>query len=409
MNLSAVLFSVPELLQFPVVMAALLCVSATFSGAEASLFTIAANYPGQGSSSARKLLRNPASALTLILLANLLVNLAFFAASAAWSQQVSGQTAALVAAGSVLALVVFGEVLPKVLAHRHPLTASKILLLPVRLLDVLFGWLLRDLSRKFFRAPNPHSLGAAEIDSLLAEQGQIILGGDERSLLRHLLEMGFLRAGAVRKPAAEVLRVDADLPLVKARQTLREHGVAWAAVEDRSGEIRGILDLGLLPVGEYVRDAMSPVPILPEVAPLASGITLLRRSGTPFLLLVDEYGSEAGIIERGRWADTLLDRTDPTTEQGRPSVRQVSENRFLLDANIPLHVFSERFIDPGAVDPKLDTLAGLLSERLGRIPELGDQLDLDGGQGRYHPVVCACQDSHPLEIQLTIFAGEQPS
>lgn len=382
-------------------MAMLLLASACFSGAEAALFTLAANNLGQNNSIARRLLAQPASALTLILLVNLLINLAFFASSAAWSLQFSPQSAALVAMCSILALVVFGEVLPKVLAHRHPMAAGRVMLLPVALLDVFLGRAARLFSRRFLRTPKPHSLGATEIDDLIEEQGQHLLSGNEQSLLRHILEMGTLRAGAVRKPLSEVLRFEQNLPLAKARQTLREHGESFAAVENRHGEVCGILDLVKNPKGQWVGEVMQLVPILPEVAPLANGITLLRQSQTPFILLVDEYGSEAGIIERGRWADTLLDRPEPRDATDRPAVRKLSANRYQLDANLPLHVFVERFGEVGEVDAKVDTIAGLISERLARVPDCGDQLEIICQSMRLKFEIIECLDARPLSVQLT--------
>lgn len=358
--------------------AGLLLLSATFSGAEAALFTLSARRRATLPWVARTLLRDPPGALSVILLGNLLVNLTFFAVTAAWSEALGAGAAAASAAGAVLLLVVAGEILPKVVSHRSPVRAARLLLPPVWLLHGLLGLPARALGRVLFR-PGP-ALGpipAEDLHALIGDGGDRLLPRAERSLLRQILELDILRAGAVRRPLSETPRVSADRPLAAACQELREQRAAWAAVVERDGEIRGILDLTRLPSGRLVRDAMAPVPVLPEVAPLARGVSLLREGGLPFVLLVDEFGAPAGILERGRWADTLLDRVPAGGEGGRSAIRALSGNRFLVDAALPLHVFRERFGDPGEVDAKLDTLGGLVAERLGRLPEAGDELELD--------------------------------
>ncbi len=373
---------------------ALLLVSGAFSGAEAALFTLSGRPRGNAPWMARALLKDPAGSLSVILLGNLLVNLAYYASTAAWASQQEAGAAAAVTAGAVLLLVVAGEILPKVLSHRSPGPAARLLLPPVWALHALLGLPARWLGTRLFRqvrhaAPVP----AEELDSLLAEEGDQLLPEAERGLLRQILELDILRAGAVRRPLSETPRLKAGQALGAAVQALREQRAAWAAVEEDDGEIRGLLDLTRLPAGRLVRDAMVPVPLLPEVAPLARGLSLLRESGLPFVLLVDEYGSAAGVLERGRCADTLLDRVPEELDTGRSSIQQLSPNRYEVDGSLPLHVFRERFGDPGVVDPKLDTLAGLMAERLGRLPEPGDRLRLDPEGG--------CQ----LELELLRVEG----
>ncbi|MBL7008564.1 MAG: DUF21 domain-containing protein [Planctomycetes bacterium] len=382
----------------------LLLISATFSGAEAALFTLSGRPRGSAPWVARSLLKDPAGSLSVILLGNLLVNLAYYASTAAWAAgQGAGAAAALSAAG-VLILVLLGEILPKLLAHRSPVPAARLMLPPVWLLHAVLGFPARWLGARLFRqAVHAVPVAAEELDSLLEAEGDRLLPREERSLLRQILELDILRAGAVRRPLSETPKVQAGQTLESAVQGLREQRAAWAAGVEDDGEIRGVLDLTRLPVGRLVRDAMQPVPVLPEVAPLARGVGLLRRRGLPFVLLVDEYGAPAGILERGRWADTLLDRVPEETDTGRSAIQRLSPNRFEVDGGLPLHIFRERFGDPGPVDAKLDTLGGLLAERLGRLPEVGDRLALTlRGGGWLELEVLRLEELRAAAIRVTV-------
>lgn len=382
-------------------MLVLLAGSATFSGAEAALFTLARLPAGKRPLLARRLLGEAGGVLTVILLANNVVNIAYFAVAAGLASTLGGGRAALASAGAVLGIILFGEILPKILAHRFPAAFGALLLPPVALLHALLGpfanWLGRKLTppRKQPQPPAP-----SEVDRLLEREGRGLLEEEERGLVRHVLELGTLRAGAVRRPLSATLVLSEETPLEEAREALLERDEAWGAVADRTGEVRGILDLTRWPSGATAGQAMTAVPVLPEVAPVSSGLELLRETGAPFILLVDEYGDSAGIIERGRWAETLLDKI-PEQPAGRlPAIVPLGHGRFQVDASLPLHVFRERFVDPGEVDVRIDTLGGLVQERLARIPKAGDKLRLGGFYGGVDVRVVRCHGSHVTELEV---------
>jgi putative hemolysin len=356
---------------------ALLFASASFSGAEAALFTLAGQRASatQLPSAALALLPERQAVLTTILFGNLVVNLAFFAAVHVGSEAFDDGPRAAVNVVALAAILLFGELLPKILAHRRPFAAARLLLPGVRLLHLLVGPASRAVARRIgppARADQP--LGPEEAEALLRGEEVSGLAEDERALVRHVLELGKLRAGALRVPLARVARVPASEPLGLARRRLEREGAAHAAVVDARGEVIGALDLTRGPRGARVADAMLRVPVLPEVAPAANGLGLLRDSGAPFLLLVDEYGEGSGIVPRGRWADTLLDRLPRGGTVA--AIRDLGGGRFLLDATLPLHDFEDRFGDPGERDVRVDTIGGLLVDRLGRVPVAGDHLRL---------------------------------
>jgi len=385
-------------------MAALLAVSGAFSGSEAALFTLGSRGVDRAPLWLRPLLHDSVAALTVILCGNLVINLAYFALSAAWARQLDSGSAAVVQFAAVLAIVLGGEILPKTLAHRYPDFFGRILLPPILVLHRLFARPARWLGLRWVRPrPAQAPLDSEDLSDILAVQEQGLLGEKEHGLLNHLLEMGTLRAGAIRLPLHKVPRLPELMPLREASSHLRKLKVAWAAVQDARGEVIGILDLCRQPRGRLVRDVMRPVPILPELAPVASGVPLLRNSGAPFVLLVDEHGTGTGIIERGRWADTLIDRLPMANRQGiGPAVMALGGQRFLVDASLPLHDFRDHFGDPGDCDPLTETLLGLIEERLGRLASLNDSFCFSSAESYFEVRVVRCDGQHPLRLELRV-------
>lgn len=389
-------------------MLALLGASGTFSGAEAALFTLGSRGMARVPAWVRPLLNDSVASLTVILFGNLTINLSYFAVANAWARNEGGTHASLIELGAVAGIVIGGEILPKTIAHRYPDFAARIVLPPVLLLHRLFRAPAAWLGNRWVRPrTRTQPVASADVSGILADNEEGMLDDEEHGLMRQLLELGSLRAGAIRRPLHKVPQIRADQPLRAAVEELRVLRAPWAAVLDGAGEVVGMVDLARMPRGRMVRDVMRPVPILPELAPVAAGVPLLRASHAPFVLLVDEYGHGTGVIERGRWADTLVDRL-PDAQSGGfgPAVLEVADGRFLVDANLPLHDFRDRFGDPGDVDPRTETLLGFAEERLGRLLGPGDALGFRGPAHCYDLKVLRCEDGRPVRFELVLHDRE---
>jgi len=383
-------------------MSALLVLSGIFSGSEAALFTLGSRGLDRVPTWVRPLLKDSVASLTIILLGNLIVNLAYFAAATAWARQVDSSSAASIQIAAVFLIVVIGEILPKTVAHQFPDGFGRMLLPPIMVLHGIFQRPARWLGQHWARTPpQPDMLDSEDVDELIANQERGVLQGAEHRLLSQILELGSLRAGAIRRPLNRVMKIPPSLSLRQAYAKLRDENVAWAAVQDDKENVIGILDLCRQPRGRRVGDVMTQVPILPELAPVASGVPLLQKTGAPFVLLVDEYGHGTGIIERGRWSDTLLDRLPQTaTGHETEAIQRIAPNRFEIAASLPLHDFKDRFGNPGELDVLTETVSGLVQQRLGRLAKLGDHFGWQVGDVGFEIKVLEADADHPTKFEL---------
>lgn len=379
--------------------------SGFFSGAEAALFTLVAQRGGGRHQSrfVRPLFDDHVGSLATILCVNLVVNLSYFAMVHRLGAEMDLAQAALLTTASVLTLVIVGEILPKVLAHRQADVLAPIMLPVVRCFQVVLAPILRPLAKRIEGDPHREMpMVSGQTVTLLSSEGELGISSGEQTLLSQLLELGALRAGALRRPLSEVMRFPLGLRLQAALGEMSRAGVVAAAVVDREGMVRGVLDRSRQPQGKFVADAMLDLPVLPEVAPVANGVRLLIDSGRPFVLLVDEYGHDAGIIERGRWADTLLDRLPGEAGGDRQLVRALGEYVWEVDASLPLHDAIDQFGDLGPYDVRVDTLGGFVLERLGRMAKVGDRLLLENAAHPYVVEVLSCSSTRPLALRLEI-------
>ncbi|MBC8371919.1 MAG: DUF21 domain-containing protein [Planctomycetes bacterium] len=380
----------------------LLIASACFSGAEAALFTLASHPPQQHSSRVSKMLDKRSQVLTVILLVNLVVNLSFFASTYALAKPYSLSQSASINLAAVLAIVLLGEIAPKLIAHRHPHYFLKIALPVVQICYWLIWPVLRMLptiNSSATIAPQP--MQASEAVDLLVEH-QNVLAHDEETFLSRFLELGELRAGALRRSLQDYLQLPLHLPMALAIRRMASQKAPWAAVVDEKNQVIGVLDRTRSLAGNTVADAMQMVPILPEVAPVAAGLKLLKQNGGPFLLLVDEYGDSAGVIERGRWADTLLNRLPTAHVSGTQLIEKHSDSFYKINAALALHEFADQFGEAQDVDVRIDTVAGFVQEKLGRIAVTGDVVEMQTKTHSLRLTVTESSATRVMTIELEV-------
>jgi CBS domain containing-hemolysin-like protein len=126
-------------------------------------------------------------------------------------------------------------------------------------------------------------------------------------------------------------------------------------------------------------DAVAAAPLfVPESETLRALLDELRQRRRTFAVVVDEYGSTAGIVTLEDVLETLVgdieDEFDRAVARSRPDMPRAAHR---LAGSTTLARFSERF---GATLPEgpYETLAGLLMAELGRLPEVGDRIVVSG-------------------------------
>jgi Mg2+/Co2+ transporter CorC len=74
-----------------------------------------------------------------------------------------------------------------------------------------------------------------------------------------------------------------------------------------------------------------------------------------------------------------------------------------------LHDFEDRFGAIGEVDVRVDTVGGLVAEKLGRMAEVGDEVMVQGEGQQVHFTVLACSETRPLVLTVRLEEEENPA
>jgi CBS domain containing-hemolysin-like protein len=129
-----------------------------------------------------------------------------------------------------------------------------------------------------------------------------------------------------------------------------------------------------VPIGSVMR----PVPTVPESLPGDDLLNRLRDSRFQLAIVVDEYGGTAGLVTLEDVVEEIIgDVRDEHDDREAPASQQVGTDSWLVSGQLRADEVTDvtGFRMP---DGDYETIAGLILERLGKIPAEGDAAEVDG-------------------------------
>ena len=372
---------------------ALLGLSGLFSASETALFSLDEDGRKLAGRRARALLAAPRNLLLSLLVANLFVNSLFFAIQP-WLFAFDDARGALLAGfGSLVALLLAGEIVPKTLALSAPVVVSRWVAWPisvvVTLLTPLWRWMgaildvlmrLTGEAGKRERRVTPDALAAALERS--AEAG--LLAAGEADLLAEIVELSSLAVREIMTPRVDMLALDLEASEEEREEVLREakrSRVTWLPViRGDADNVVGRVDLRdlLADPRKSIESLVMPVAFVPEVAKVLTMLHTLREKRVAEALVVDEWGGTAGVVTLEDLFEQIVGDMRVEGEDVVKPVIPMGEGRFRVSGSLSLREWNDLLgveVHPTA----FETVGGYVTALLGRIPRAGDRVAL--GQG----------------------------
>lgn len=387
-----------------VLLGVLLVLSAFFSGSEAALLAvqrvrIQALVNGGSAAAARvaQMTEHPERLLPPILLGNNLVNTAVAAIATTVAIALlrdEGQAVIVATAAVTAALLVFGETIPKTVAARNPERAAIILSLPVRLVSLLLlpaSYVLQAISSGVARVVGGRPRSAVteeEIKTMVSLGRQAgAVEEEEEEMIRRVFEAGDRRVREVMTPRPEIVWVEegastADFLRLYAAHPHTRFPVRSAASGDVAGmvsvkDVMQSLAAGA-PLDTPVTNALREVHFVPETKPARDLLAEMQAMRQQMAIVADEFGDVAGLVTLRRLVEGIVGSTSGADEPHQEAeVVPMGAGAFEVDAGLSIAEANERL---GLQLPtgEYDTIAGLVMEALGRVPEVGASATVAG-------------------------------
>lgn len=294
---------------------------------------------------------------------------------------------------ATLTQMVFGELVPQNVAIARPLrTAVRITPIQgaftrvcgpaITLFNNTANTIVRALGtepqEELRAARNPAELGS--LISASAEEGTV--AADVATLLRRMLEFGGRRAGEVLTPRVRVVSLRADQTAADLLDVSRRSGHSRFPVH--SGDLDDVVGLvhvkhaftvpperrASTPLSKIMSDPVS----VPESLRCDDLLTTLRRRGLQLAVVVDEYGGTSGVVTMEDLVEELVGQVrDEHDLPENPEVVPLVDGGWSVSGLLRRDMFVE-LLDLDPPPGTYDTLAGLVLNQLGRVPDAGDDL-----------------------------------
>ena len=279
--------------------------------------------------------------------------------------------------------LVVGELAPKRIALQRPERWARRAARPLALVSTLTRpavWLLSRSTDVLVRLAGAdprrqrEEVTEEEVRDMIATGA--VFRPEQRRILAETIEIGERRLSDVLIPRRDVVAVPAEATVSEAIGTLLRstHGRAPVYRGDLD-EVLGLVTLQDLVGAEgLVAECVRPVLALPESMGVLDALRRLQSARGQLAIVLNEYGGTEGIIT----VEDLLELVGEIYDEFDPDLGSVQwrpDGSVVLPGAFPVHDLP----DLGVSLPEGDyaTVAGLILERLGRIPAQGDAVEVD--------------------------------
>lgn len=316
-----------------------------------------------------------------------------------------------------LIILVFTELIPRIFGK---IAESYIyaFAFPIRIIEVWFSpvsiIIEKMTGNQGKRIQNgKHQISIEDISSALEYTTDE--NSDEEDILQGIVNFGNMDVQKIVKPRIDVIAVDKDTDPETLYKIIVDSGYSRIPVfSETFDNIAGILYVkDLLPHLKELHNfdwnsLIRPPYFVPETKKVKELLKELQAQKIHMAIVIDEYGGTTGIVTLEDILEEIVGEIADESDEDEEIFRQIDENTFVFDGFTPLTDFyditqsEETIFDEVRGDA--DTLAGLIMELTGEIPENGDEAEF----GPFKFVVEQVDNRRIKQIRVIISKKEEP-
>jgi len=313
-----------------------------------------------------------------------------------------GRYAHAIAIGSVViaisyASLIIGELVPKRIALGRPELIAARLARLMRAFSTVMApavWLL-STSTDIVLHVLPLKLGEQspvteeEINLMLREgaaAGHFHVG--ETTIAQMALRLGDRRISAVMTPRTKVEWLNlADSDEENKKKIVASQNSRFPVIDGDPDTVAGIIQVKDLLLAELagkpadLRAVLRPPLYLPNTVTALRALEMLKKSGEPMALVVDEYGDFEGVVTLTDIMEALVGDIATPGEDEDPPVVTRDDGSWLIDGMVPVDevkdVIKLKHL-PGEETGDFQTLGGFMMAQVNRVPRVADHFMVEG-------------------------------
>ena len=285
--------------------------------------------------------------------------------------------------------LIFGELVPKRLAMKHyekiafatigVIRAISIVTSPfVKLLTVCTN----GVSKIFGVGENEEESVTEEEIKMMVSQGQEkgTIKQEEQELINNVFELNDITVSEIMRHRKDIFAVDINISTEELLEELSQEEYRYSRIpvyDETIDEIKGIL---------YVKDVLKNINkksfkvknVVKEAYFVSQNRLInevfkeLQKNKKQIAIILDEYGGTAGLITMEDILEELVGDIYDEYDEEEKEFEKIDDNTYILSGSMPIYDVN-KILDADIPEGDYDTISGYLQEKLGRIPEDGEE------------------------------------
>jgi CBS domain containing-hemolysin-like protein len=292
--------------------------------------------------------------------------------------------------------IVFGELAPKSLAIQRPIGTTMGIALPLHFFYLIFRpfiWLLNGFANFILRILGIATIGGHEAHhsseelQYLLDQGKEsgALETNEHELIKNVFDFNDRVVKNIMVPRTKISGIELSTPHKEVLDIIIREGNSRIPVYDETiDKIVGIVHakdiLPLLAENKecILKEIIRKPYFIPETKKINDLLSELQLKRIQIAIVLDEFGGTAGMVTAEDIVEELVGDIQDEYDEEKPIVEKVSANEFIIDATASIYDVNEYLPHDLPEDGDYDTVAGLVSEIFGKIPDVGEASEFNG-------------------------------
>ena len=329
--------------------------------------------------------------ITTILFSNNLVNIAATSLLAVLVRIVfSDETQyayGIASACLVIIILVFGEILPKVIGRAYSYRLSKLFAVPVKILQIIFFPFIFITSNigKFFASffiskKKDNAISDEELEEMvesIEEEG--VIDEDQSELLKSAIAFKETEAYEIMTPRVDMFAIDIedDVKKILSSDEIFKH----SRIPVYKGSIDNII--GMLPTKAVLKNMLASKPVNisslmydVQFVPYSMGISeilkLMKKTKNHIVIVKDEFGGTDGLITMEDILEELVGEMWDETDKVQEPYRKIKRNQYLVDGSLNIEDFFDLVNVPLPEEVDYTSVGGWVLDQLHRFAKVGD-------------------------------------
>lgn len=312
--------------------------------------------------------------------------------------------------------IVFGELAPKSLAIQRPIGTTMAIALPLHFFYLVFRpfiWLLNGFANFLLKLLGISTISGHEAHhsseelQYLLDQGKEsgALETNEHELIKNVFDFNERVVKNIMVPRTKISGIELNSPHREVLDLIIQEGYSRIPVYDETiDKIVGIVHakdiLPLLADNKecVLKDIIRKPYFIPETKKINDLLSDLQLKRIQIAIVLDEFGGTAGMVTLEDIVEELVGEIQDEYDEEKPIVDKISSSEFVIDATASIYDVNEYLPHDLPEDGDYDTVAGLVSEIFGRIPEVGETREYNG----YNITILKKADQNVESVKLEL-------